>query len=586
MRQQYSWRSRTLAVILGFVAFLILAQIVRIQTSKEADTFRAQADEYGNEIQTFYPDRGEIYDRSGHLLAGNRTSYEIGLDLASVNPEDAPAIASSVSAQLGLDYGQLLDQISNPPDGLTYLVLADYVDSEKALALKEIRATMQKNAPEGTRALLYPLQFQPHPQRSYPEGSLASNILGFVNREGRGYFGVEEKYNDLLAGNPVHVRVPVDPNKAVDIPHIPDGTTLVLTINRDLQAAAEQILDKSLDTYGADGGTIIVMDPRSGEVLAMAATPRMDLNQFWNYGSIYNNASEFNPAVTMPYEPGSVLKILTMAAALDSGTVSPGTSFLDTGAIMVGGATIHNWDGAAWGPQDMIGCLQHSLNVCLAWVSTSMGAQTFYSYMKAFGLGHLTGVDLSGEAAGRLKVPGDSDWYPVDLGTNAFGQGVSTTPLQMMTAASSIANDGRMVTPHVLYAMMREGRQYNVPPQYAGSPIRAETANTLTQMLAISLEQESSAALVPGYRMAGKTGTAQIPTDSGYYDPTNTNASFIGWGPVDDPQFMIYVWLEKPSASIWGSETAAPVFAEMAQKTVILLDIPPDIVREQIAATK
>jgi cell division protein FtsI/penicillin-binding protein 2 len=582
MRQQYAWRSKVLAGVLALVAITIIAQIIRIQTSEEAAIFKQQGNTYANAMTIFYPDRGEIYDRGGHLLAGNRTVYEIGVDLASVkNPN---AIASAVSSQLGLDYNQMLGQLTSPPEGLTYLVLADYVDSAPALALETLKKETQAQAPEGTLGPLTGLQFKPHPQRSYPEGTLAANILGFVNREGRGYFGVEEKYNDLLAGNPVQVLVPTDPNKAVDIPHIPDGTTLVLTINRDLQASAEEILDKSLDTYGADGGTIIIMDPKSGEILAMATTPRMDLNQFWNYGAVYNNASEFNPAVSMPYEPGSVLKILTMAAALDSGTVSPGTSFLDTGAIMVGGATIHNWDGAAWGPQDMTGCLQHSLNVCLAWVSTSMGAQTFYGYMNRFGLGHLTGVDLAGEAAGRLKVPGDGDWYPVDLGTNAFGQGVAVTPLQLMMAASSIANGGRTVTPHVLYAMMREGRQYSVPPQYAGSPISAQTAYTLSEMLANSLEQESSAALVPGYRLAGKTGTAQIPTDSGYYDTTNTNASFIGWGPVDDPRFMVYVWLEKPSASTWGSETAAPVFAEMAEKTVILLDIPPDVVRQQIAA--
>ena len=319
-------------------------------------------------------------------------------------------------------------------------------------------------------------------------------------------------------------------------------------------------------------------------VLAVAVTPRMNLNEFWNYGVVYHNASEFDQAVSVPYEPGSVMKVLTMAAALDSGTVNANTPFLDTGAIMVGGATIQNWDRQAWGPQDMVGCLQHSLNVCMAWLSTSMGAETFYGYMNRFGLGRLTGVDLAGEAAGRLKVPGDEDWYPVDLGTNSFGQGVAVTPIQMMMAASSIANDGRMVTPHVLYAMMREGRQYNVPAQYAGAPIQQTTARTLSEMLAISLEQESSLALVPGYRVAGKTGTAQIPTPEGYYDSTSTNASFIGWGPVDDPRFMIYVWLEQPSASIWGSETAAPVFSEIAQKTVILLDIPPDYIRQQLAA--
>nr|MBP8048422.1 hypothetical protein [Anaerolineales bacterium] len=216
-------------------------------------------------------------------------------------------------------------------------------------------------------------------------------------------------------------------------------------------------------------------------------------------------------------------------------------------------------------------------------LSTQMGAGSFYSYMDNFGLGQLTGVDLAGEAPGRLKIPGDADWYPVDLGTNSFGQGMTATPMQVMMAASSIANHGRVVTPHALYAMMRDGRQYNVPAQFAGTPISQQTADILSGMLAVSLESEGSLALVPGYRVAGKTGTAQIPVN-GFYDSTQTNASFIGWGPIDDPRFMIYVWLERPSSSIWGSETAAPVFAEMAQKTVILMDIPPDYIRQQLVA--
>jgi cell division protein FtsI/penicillin-binding protein 2 len=202
--------------------------------------------------------------------------------------------------------------------------------------------------------------------------------------------------------------------------------------------------------------------------------------------------------------------------------------------------------------------------------------------MNRFGFGHPTGVDLAGEAAGRLKVPGDSDWYPVDLATNAFGQGISVTPMQMLMAASSVANGGRMVIPHVLYAMVRDGRQYSVPAQFSGSPISADTAHTVDQMLAVSLENESSSALVPGYRLAGKTGTAQIPGPFGYESGV-TNASFIGWGPVDDPQFMIYVWLEKPSTSIWGAETAAPTFAEVARDAILLLNIPPDSVRSQMA---
>ncbi len=580
MRQQYAWRSLVLAGLLGFVGLSIILQIVRIQNSPEAAIFRKQMAGYQTVLKTFYPERGEIYDRNGHLLAGNKTSYEVGVELKEA--KDKHTIALVVGVQLGLNPDDLYNQMMNPPDGIEYLVLADFVDADKAAQLQQLKLTTDENTAPGQTSALAGLEFKAHPQRSYPEGSLASNLLGFVNREGRGYFGVEEKYNTLLAGNPIQVWVPTDPNKAVDIPRVPNGTTLVLTINRDLQAAVEQILDQSLTRYGAQSGTIVVMDPRTGEILALASSPRMDLNQFWNYGTVYQNASEFDRAISMPYEPGSVIKVLTVAAALDSGAATPTSSYLDTGEVEVGGWKIRNWDNQAWGQQDITGCLQHSLNICMAWLSNQMGAQTFYGYMNRFGLGHLTGVDLAGEAAGRLKVPGDTDWYPVDLATNAFGQGVSVTPIQLMMASSAVANDGRMVTPHVLYAMVRDGRQYNVPAQYAGSPISADTAHTLSQILAVSLENESSNALVSGYRIAGKTGTAQIPTDYGY-EAGVTNASFIGWGPVDDPKFMIYVWLEKPSASIWGSETAAPVFEEVAQKTVVLLNIPPDNVRMQIA---
>jgi cell division protein FtsI/penicillin-binding protein 2 len=269
-----------------------------------------------------------------------------------------------------------------------------------------------------------------------------------------------------------------------------------------------------------------------------------------------------------------------MAAGLDTGTITANTPFYDSGSIIVGDVTIQNWDRRPWGPQDMIGCLQHSLNVCHAWISSTMGKELFYDYMNRFGIGRPTGVDLAGEAPGRLKVPGDADWYPVDLGTNAFGQGVAVSPIQMMMSVSAVANGGYMVTPHVLYGMVSEGRQININMDPAGMPIRMETAYTLSQMLAISLENEASLALVPGYRVAGKTGTAEIPVN-GYYDSSQTNASFIGWGPVDDPQFMIYVWLNRPSVSIWANDTAAPLFSAVAQQTVILLNIPPDSIRQQ-----
>ncbi len=581
MRQQYARRMQVLASAMMLIALAIIVQLTRIQNSPEAAVFRKQAENYAYEWKTFYPNRGEIYDRNGRLLAGQKTVYEIGVDLKTVT--DPHAIAFAVSRELGLNYDNLMNVIQNPPEGISYLVLADYVEAQQALNLQELKRALQEQAAEGALGGLTGLQFKAHPQRSYPENALASNILGFVNREGKGYFGIEENYDNLLAGNPVSVLIPTDPNKAYEIPRVPDGTTMILTINRDLQAAAEEILDNALTQYGAQDGVIAIMNPQNGEILAIAVSRRMDLNNFWNYDSIYDNATEFNPAISKTYEPGSVLKILTMAAALDTNTVTPNTTYLDTGSILIGGVTIQNWDRNPWGVQNMIGCLQHSLNVCMVNLATQMGANNFYAYMDAFGLGHLTGIDLAGEATGRLKMPGDADWYPVDLGTNSFGQGVAVTPIQMMAAASAVANDGRMVTPHVLYAMVRDGRQYNVPAQFAGSPISSQTANTLTEMLALSLEAESSLALVPGYRVAGKTGTAEIPVN-GFYDISQTNASFIGWGPVDDPQFMIYVWLERPTASPWGSETAAPVFSEMAQKTVILLDIPPDFIRQQIAS--
>ncbi|MBV6400949.1 MAG: Stage V sporulation protein D [Anaerolineales bacterium] len=574
MRRQYALRSMMLIAGFGLVALAILVQMIRIQNSEQAAIFLSQGDQYAGEFRMFYPERGEIYDRNGHLLAGNRTVYEVGVSLSDM--EDPDALAVTLGTYLGLTYEEVFKKLTESPESWSYVVIQDYVDANIVAALQ----AQIKQLETAKDFRLRGIAFKPHFQRSYPETSLASNVLGFVTRDGRGYFGIEEKYNDLLAGNPVQVWVPRDPNKATEIPRVPNGTTLVLTLNRDLQARVEAILDEALIEYGAQNGAIVVMNPRNGEILAMSTTPRMDLNNYTNYFSLYNDGSQYNRSIGTAYEPGSVMKVLTMAAALDTGLVKPETTYVDTGSIQVGGFTIQNWDKEAWGEQNMVGCLQHSLNVCMAWISTQMGPTTFYGYMERFGFGHPTGVDLAGEAMGRLKTPGDSDWYNVDLGTNAFGQGVTATPLQMLMAASAIANDGRMVTPHILYSMLRDGHQYNVPSQYGGSPITAQTAHTLSEMLAQSLSAESSEALLSGYRVAGKTGTAQIPTDFGY-DPSVTNASFIGWGPVDDPQFMIYVWLNAPTSSIWGSQTAAPTFAKVAEQTVILLNIPPDNVRMQ-----
>ncbi len=574
-------------VVLGLS---IIAQMVRIQVTPLAAELRSRAEQYQQYPAVNQPTRGKIYDRWGHVLAGNITVYQVGVETHRVrNPQ---AIAAALQSVLGLDSAETLGKIAQAGADAAprYVVLTDYVSAEKIEALETYRQQMEtlaagapapKDAPPFS---LEGLTYQPHLMRYYPEAQLGSSMLGFVSVEGRGYFGLEEKFNDLLAGNARQVWVAQNPYlvDASDLP--PTGADLILTIDRQIQASVEDILNAAVRANGAASGTVVVMNPKTGEILAMASTPQLNPNEYWRYPEVFSdNQTPFNRAISQAYEPGSVFKVLTMAAALDAGAVKPETEFIDQGVFEIGGITIRNWDGGAWGPQDMTGCMRYSLNVCLAWVASQLGAPKFYQYMQVFGIGRRTGIDLAGEATGHLKRPGDSNWYEADLGTNAFGQGVSTTPIQMVTAVAAIANQGKMVTPHVVRAVVDKGYQYEIPVQVTSQPVSAQTAQTLSEMLAVSLEQESSAALVEGYRLAGKTGTAEIPTPYGYSSDA-TNASFVGWGPVDDPQFVVYVWLEKPTSSIWGSVVAAPVFRQIVERLVVLLDIPPDAVRQQLTA--
>jgi cell division protein FtsI/penicillin-binding protein 2 len=576
-------------IICTILGFLVVFQVARIQTSAPHQKISQWAGQtFGYETETLTPERGNIYDRNGNLLAGNMIVYEIGVDLQSVaNPH---TIAEVLSPLIGKDYNDLLaaSSIKYDPKTAIYAVLKDNVHSDVVYKIKILSAQMDKSNPGGANSSqpsLRGLVFTPHLVRSYPEYSLASNILGFFSfqeqQNARGYYGIEGRYDQILAGTPTQVTVPLDPYLISDIPTVEPGASLVLTINRDIQGMVEQVLNKSVEKYGAASGTIIVLNPKTGEILAMASTPQMNLNEYWKSSELFPQGYMFDRAIGATYEPGSVFKILTMAAALDAGAVTPTTPFLDTGYIEVGGVGIYNWDRSAWGPQDMTGCMQNSLNVCLAWVATQLGNEKFYQYLQAFGIGRPTNIDLSGEQYWPLSVPGDPQWYPVNLGTNAFGQGVAVTPIQMATAISAVANGGRMMAPHVVAAIIQNGQQYNISPQVIASPISEKTAKDLTEMLSNSLEGESSAALVEGYRIAGKTGTAEIPIN-GRYTMDVTNTSFAGWGPSDDPKFLIYVWLEKPSSSIWATETAAPTFHDVAEQLVVLMGIPPDSVRHEL----
>jgi cell division protein FtsI/penicillin-binding protein 2 len=573
-----------LTVFIGVIAF----QMVRIQSSTHAEYLDTWAQNYGVEVRTIQSERGYIYDRWGHLLAGNKEVYEVGVELQFV--QNPIAIASAMASLFGSDYNTVLAAASTPyaPGESVYMTIADFISSAKIEELSKLKKDYETVNPFGDDPALPSLRglvWTPHLQRTYPEKTLAANVLGFYtyyDREnGNGYFGIEEKYDELLSGVKQKVVIKLDPYEMQEIPTAPAGASLILTIDREIQRTVEKILQAAVADNGAENGTAIVMDPKTGEILAMATTPQFDPNSYWDYEKVFTPGISFDKAVSQVYEPGSIFKILTMAAAIDAGVVTPQTPFNDTGVIEVGGWTIYNWDRGAWGAQDMIGCLQHSLNVCLSWVAVQLGPEKFYEYLNRFGIGHRTNIDLAGEEVYPLSEPNDPMWYTVNLATNSFGQGVAVTPVQMIMAASALANNGKMVAPHVLKAYIQNGQQFNTNPQIVGMPITAQTAQTLTAMLAQSLEEESSNALVEGYKVAGKTGTAEIAIN-GEYSSNATNASFVGWGPVDDPKFLVYVWLEKPESSIWGSVVAAPVFRDIVKELVVLMNIPPDDLRKSL----
>ncbi|MGH2537609.1 MAG: peptidoglycan D,D-transpeptidase FtsI family protein, partial [Candidatus Promineifilaceae bacterium] len=287
-----------------------------------------------------------------------------------------------------------------------------------------------------------------------------------------------------------------------------------------------------------------------------------------------------NPAVTKQYEPGSVMKLITMAAALDSGTVTPQSTYYDSGVIVLGGWPIYNWDHSARGTMDMTGLLANSLNVGAATIASWMGQEAFYTYFQRFGFGRPTGIDLMAEASGMLPLPNSENWTETNLGTNAFGQGMAVTPLQMISSVSALANDGYLMRPYLVQEKHAGGKVYVHEPEVISRPVSEQTADQMTAMAINAVRTEIFGAQVEGYTLAGKTGTAQIP-ENGIYHPEATIASFIGWLPADAPELIVLIKLDRPSASPWGSTTAAPTFAELATDLVALLDIPPDAIRLQ-----
>jgi cell division protein FtsI/penicillin-binding protein 2 len=583
MNEKPKLRYASMGLVFTLIGIAIVLRLFQIQIGTPNQEILDYEAIDGKEWVTLTPARGDIYDRHGRLMAGSQLIYEVAIELYDVlNPT---TIALVTSVELGLDYQEVLLLASQKPGEApsTHITLHYFVPYQKAQKLITLKEQLYEDpvkagsSADGMLHNLSGLVITPRLDRSYPEGDLASNVLGLVDKEGSSHNGIEEKLQWLLSGVEKQEIVSTDPYLAMDLPEISDGANLVLTIDREIQDTVEEILEYHITKTGSYAGSIIVMHPKTGEIFAMASQPRLDLSGDWNIGETYQEGHTFNMAID-GYEPGSVFKIITMAAALDSGVATPETPFTDTGGLEVEGWTIRNWDGGAWGPQTMTTCMEHSLNVCLAHVSTELlGQNRFYEYIKAFQFGQPTGIELAREYYGDVRFNNEDNWHLIDLATNSFGQGIVVTPVQMLRAVSAVANDGKMVTPHILKAVINRGNQYTITPDVAGSPISAETARTLSEMLANIVESESYTDMPEDISVAGKTGTASI------YDSDDTNASFIGWGPVDDPQFMVYVWLSKPTVSPWASLMASPVFVDVVDKLMVLMDIPPDQIRLSMA---
>jgi cell division protein FtsI (penicillin-binding protein 3) len=414
--------------------------------------------------------------------------------------------------------------------------------------------------------------------RSYPQGSIAGPTLGFVSLQPQGYSGVEEYYDSQLDAE-AGIRKERGPMDLLVVTATQSGADLVLTLDSVLQNYIEKRLSQGITDYKAQGGSIIVMDTRTGAILASASSPGYDPNNALDIANSQDAKRLHDPAVSELYEPGSVIKLLTVAAALEQGTITTRTVYNDSGKYVVGGKTIRNSDLAAHGRVDIMGMLQESLNVVAAQIAADMGPDAFYQRFASFGIGRKSGVDLGNEAVGRLRTPADSDWSIVDLATNSFGQGMTATPLQVLNAINALANDGVLMQPYFVQQWRtQDGQVINKRPTPIQRVVSPETARQLRQVSADATRTATPKALIKGYSVAGKTGTAQWYL-RGVPQPT-TIVTYVGFIPAYEPRITILVKFDQPKVSQWAANSTIPVFHDVAERACQILGVPPDVVQE------
>ena len=505
--------------------------------------------------------RGNIYDRDLQALAVNTLEYRVGI---SPNLVSAPRdTAIRLAGIIGLDELETYNRVtSNVP----WVLLAPGVSAEVGRQV--------------TALDLLGVTIEPRARRYYPQGTLAAQVAGFVGGDMQGYYGVEGFYEGQLAGREQEQTLS---NIPFDVPgdrREDRGADIVLTIDREIQFLAESELARALQLTEAARGNILVMNPRNGEVLAMASLPGFDPNRWYE---VRDDTLLQNPTINGLFEPGSLMQALTMAVALESGVVQPEDTYVDRGYLVGGGVRIENWDRKAQGVVDMTTVLVDTLNVGAATLSLKMGPTIFYSGLRDFGISVPTGIDLEGELPGVMYVPGDEEYNDSLLLTNSFGQGLAATPLQILTAFSAIANEGVMMQPHVFHRMIDGDEVQESAPSTLGRPVSRATAGQITEMMVAAVRDGMAGrATVEGYRVAGVAGTAQVPTTLGYEAGTSV-VSFAGFLPADDPRVSVLVRLDHPN-EYWGAAVAAPVFKRLAERLVILMNIPPDAVRRELIA--
>ncbi len=514
------------------------------------------------------PNRGNIYDRHHNPLVTSVPVYSIYAYPEQV--KDPESTADKVAAILGVRRDEIYKKLAGQGP---FVWLQHGVEFDRAQELQGISG----------------LGFIESSTRFYKQGTLAAALLGFVGDDNQGLNGVEKNYDRELQGTPGKMVLEIDaqgrqiPQSGVVVQPSEAGNHLVLTLDQTIQYYVERELDRIVSAYQPRWAAILVMEPKTGEILAMGSRPTFDPSRWKKFPQ---EVWEKNPATLYTYEPGSTFKMITAAAALEEGVVRPTDWFNDSGYAVVKGRRIYCWDRRGHGAQSFAQAVENSCNPVFVQVGLKLGKERVYKYIRGFGFGNPTGIDLPGEESG-VVVP-EQRASDLDVATMAIGQSIAVTPIQLLTAVSAIANGGYLMQPHVVKAVEDAAGKTirEISPQVIRQVISADTARQLAGLLEkVVLEGTGRRALVEGYRVAGKTGTAQVPGPGGYVQGKYV-ASFAGFAPADNPRISVLVVVGEPRGEEYhGGEVAAPAFGAVVRDTLRYLGVPEDPGRQSQHAT-